>query len=158
MRRQAAIFLVNQLTPCDRVSVTTFNSAVLTPIPSTHPTDAQSGSRALLSRSSPSRKTALHPGWAEGSRQVGRHPIADGINRVVLLSDGIATLGLTDPKAIADQVRGLARRGVSTTTMGVGDDFNEELMEAMARAGGGNYYYIESPRRLPSIFRAELRR
>ena len=101
-------------------------------------------------------KTALHPGWVERGRQVLSHLIADGINRVVLLSDGKANLGLTDPEAIADEVRELARQGVGTTTMGVGDNFNEDLMEAMARAGGGNYYYIESPDQLPMIFQAEL--
>ena len=57
---------------------------------------------------------------------------------------------------IATDVNRLAREGVSTTTMGVGDDYNEDLMEAMARSGDGNYYYIESPKQLADIFQTEL--
>jgi Ca-activated chloride channel family protein len=40
--------------------------------------------------------------------------------------------------------------------MGIGDDFNEDLMEAIARSGDGNYYYIQTPEQLPSIFANEL--
>jgi len=41
--------------------------------------------------------------------------------------------------------------------MGLGDDYNEDLLEAMARSGDGNYYYIESPKQLPDIFQTELK-
>ena len=50
----------------------------------------------------------------------------------------------------------LSRHGVSTSTLGVGDEFNEDLLEAMARSGDGDYHYIESPSQLPSLFAAEL--
>ena len=153
--RRAAAFTVNQLLATDRVSVTTFNSAVRTIVPNVQVTNR----KAIVSQIEgveTEGKTALHPGWVEGRRQVLTHLIPDGINRVLLLSDGLANLGLTDADAIADEVRELASQGVGTTTMGVGEDFNEDLMEAMARAGGGNYYYIASPDQLPVIFQAEL--
>jgi Ca-activated chloride channel family protein len=79
------------------------------------------------------------------------------LNRVLLLSDGLANVGETNPDAIATDVNRLAREGVSTTTMGVGDDYNEDLMEAMARSGDGNYFYIESPQQLADIFQSELK-
>ena len=75
---------------------------------------------------------------------------------MLLLSDGLANVGVVDPNTIAAEARGLAARGVGTTTMGVGDDYNEDLMEAMARAGDGRYYYIESPAQLVDIFQTEL--
>ncbi|NES80666.1 MAG: VWA domain-containing protein [Moorea sp. SIO2B7] len=78
------------------------------------------------------------------------------MNRVILLSDGLANRGQTNPDAIASDVYGLAQRGVSTTTMGVGRDYNEDLMELMAKSGDGNYYYIESPDQLPDIFQMEM--
>jgi Ca-activated chloride channel family protein len=76
---------------------------------------------------------------------------------VLLLSDGLANVGETKPDAIATDVNRLAREGVSTTTMGLGDDYNEDLLEAMAQSGDGNYYYIESPRQLPDFFQTELK-
>ena len=153
--KEAAIFTVKTLLPTDRVSVTTFNSHVKTIVPSGFVTDTKSIVREI-ERVGTEFMTALHPGWVEGGRQVLSHLIGDGINRIVLLSDGKTNKGLTDSAAIADDVRGLARRGVSTTTMGVGEKFNEDLLESMARAGGGNYYYIESPDQLPKFFQAEL--
>src|SRR5262249_19875682 len=67
-----------------------------------------------------------------------------------------ANVGETNPDAIATDVNRLARQGVSTTTMGLGDDYNEDLLEAMAQSGDGNYYYIESPKQLADIFQTEL--
>ena len=107
--------------------------------------------------SKPRNGTALHSGWQEGASQVRQHLLPAGLNRVLLLSDGQANVGETNPDAIATDVNRLTREGVSTTTMGVGDDYNEDLMETMARSGDGNYYYIESPQQLADIFQTELK-
>ena len=85
-----------------------------------------------------------------------QHLNSKHLNRIILLSDGLANVGEINPDVIATDVHGLAERGVSTTTMGVGRDYNEDLMEAMARSGDGNYYYIRSPEQLPSIFSIEM--
>jgi Ca-activated chloride channel family protein len=92
----------------------------------------------------------------QGGIQVSQHLNPEHLNRVILLSDGLANVGETNPDVIASDVNGLTKRGVSTTTMGIGDDYNEDLLEAMARSGDGNYYYIQSPEQLPSIFQQEL--
>src|SRR5262249_38043155 len=83
-------------------------------------------------------------------------PIAGGLNRVLLLSDGLANVGETNADVIATGVKKWSQRGVSSTAMGVGNDYNEDLLEAIARSGDGNYYYIASPRQLPDIFQTEL--
>ena len=153
--REAAVFAVEQLQPTDRVSVTIFDDTVKTIVPNTPATD-RAGVIQLLRGVRPGGSTALHAGWAEGGEQVFRHRIDEGMNRVVLLSDGLANVGLTDPNAIAAEVKALSRKQVGTTTMGVGSDYNEDLMEAMAGAGDGNYYYIEDPRQLPDIFQTEM--
>ena len=153
--RKAAVCAVDRLLATDRVSVTTFNSQVRTIVPNTFVTDKAPIVRQI-EQVTTDTKTALHPGWVEGGRQVREHLIVNGINRVLILSDGIANQGKVDPAAIADEVRELAEKGVSTSTMGVGDKFNEDLLESMARAGGGNYHYIDSPDELPAFFQAEL--
>ena len=153
--RDAAVFAVQELLPTDRVSVTIFDDRIDTIAPNA---PAQNRGRVveMIRGVSPAGSTALHGGWEEGGRQVRQHLLAEGLNRVLLLSDGLANVGKTEPDAIAHDVNRLAREGVTTTTMGVGDDYNEDLLEAMARSGDGNYYYVEGPQQLPTIFLGEL--
>src|SRR5208282_4733639 len=46
--------------------------------------------------------------------------------------------------------------GVSVTTIGVGDNYNEDLMAGLAEASDANYYYVQDTERLPEIFAKEL--
>ena len=154
--REAAIYAVGQLLPTDRLSVTIFDDEVETIVPNAPAAD-KAAIVARLKQVQPDGTTALYAGWKEGAAQVAGHRVKDGLNRVLLLSDGLANVGLADPAAIGVEVKAVTAQGVGTTTLGVGDDYNEDLMEAMARAGDGNYYYVESPRQLPDIFQTELR-
>lgn len=153
--REAAAFAVKQLLPTDRVSVTIFDDVIETIVPGGRAVDKR-GLVRRIEQIQPRRSTNLHGGWAEGGRQAEAGLVSDGVNRVLLLSDGLANTGITDPNTIAAEAAGLAARGVATTTMGVGNDYNEDLLEAMARAGDGRYYYIESPLQLVDIFQTEL--
>ena len=153
--REAATFAVKQLLPTDRVSVTVFDNEVETIVPGGTAAD-KVGLVRRIEQIMPRGSTDLHGGWAEGGRQAEAGLVSGGVNRVLLLSDGLANVGVVDPNTIAAEARGLAARGVGTTTMGVGEDYNEDLMEAMARAGDGRYYYIESPAQLVDIFQTEL--
>ena len=153
--REAAVFVVQELLPSDRVSVTVFDDQVQTLAPNA-PAEDKGRLADMIQRIRPGNTTALHGGWKEGATQVGQNLVPGGLNRVLLLSDGLANVGQTDPDAIASDVNRLAREGVSTTTLGLGDDYNEDLLEAMARSGDGNYYYIESPRQLADTFQTEL--
>jgi Ca-activated chloride channel family protein len=153
--REAAAFAVKQLLPTDRVSVTLFDDQVETIVPGGPAADKPALVRRI-EQIQPRGSTDLHGGWAEGGHQAEAGLISGGVNRVLLLSDGLANVGVVDPNTIAAEARGLAARGVGTTTLGVGDDYNEDLMEAMARAGDGRYYYIESAAQLVDIFQTEL--
>lgn len=153
--KQAAGFAVEQLQDRDRVSVTIYDDRVETIVPSTIATNKAE----ILRRIEQIRhrgSTALHAGWVEGGMQVSQHLNSQHLNRIILLSDGLANCGETNPDVIATDVRGLCDREVSTTTMGVGKDYNEDLLEAMASSGDGSYYYIESPDQLPEIFAQEI--
>jgi len=154
--REAAVYAVQQLLPTDRVSVTIFDDKIQTIVPNTTAED-KGRIVELIQSAHPGGSTNLHGGWKEGGEQVGKNLVAGGLNRVLLLSDGLANVGETNLDAIATAVNRLAKEGVSTTTMGLGDDYNEDLLEAMAQSGDGNYYYIESPKQLPDIFQTELK-
>jgi Ca-activated chloride channel family protein len=153
--RKAASFAVENLLPCDLISVVLFDDRIETLVPSTLATDKQAilkKIRHVHSRGS----TALHGGWVEGGTQVSQYLNDEQLNRVIVLSDGLANVGETRPDVIATDVHGLAQRGVSTTVLGIGEDYSEDLMEAMARSGDGNFFHIESPDQLPDIFETEL--
>src|SRR5215471_13472060 len=98
--REAAVYAVQQLLPTDRVSVTIFDDKVETIVPSTL---GENKGRIveLIQRVHPGGSTALHGGWQEGARQVRQHLLPAGLNRVLLLSDGLANVGETNPDAIA---------------------------------------------------------
>jgi len=153
--RKAAVYAVEQLLPEDRVSLTIFDDKVKT-LAASAPAVDKKRLVDLINRVEPAGSTALHAGWQEGARQVQGHLVPGGLNRVLLLTDGLANVGETNPDSIASDVKHFAIRGISTTTMGVGNDYNEDLLETMSRSGDGNYYYIESPQQLGDIFQTEL--
>ncbi|HEX4612511.1 MAG TPA: VWA domain-containing protein [Urbifossiella sp.] len=152
--KEAATFAVRELGPADRVSVTVFDDRVETIVP--NGVADKSRVAALIAAVTPRGSTALHGGWAEGAAQVKGGLVAGGLNRVLLLSDGLANVGESRPDVIATDVHRRARDGVGTSAVGLGADYNEDLLEAMARSGDGNYYYVESPAQLPALFAAEL--
>lgn len=153
--REAARFAVENLLPCDRISVVLFDDRIETLVPSTLATDKNT-LREQLSQIHSRGSTALHAGWIEGGVQVGQYLNPNQLNRVIVLSDGLANVGETRLDAIASDAHGLAQRGVSTTTLGIGDDYSEDMLGAIARSGEGNFVHIESPDQLPDIFETEL--
>lgn len=153
--KAAACYAVQQLLRSDRVSVTIYDDHVETIVPSTLATNKAHILRQI-EQIQTRNSTALHAGWAQGGLQVSNYLNQKHLNRVILLSDGLANVGETNPDVIGSDVRKLAAQSVSTTTMGVGNDYNEDLLEAMASSGDGNYYYIESPEQLITIFQAEM--
>ncbi len=153
--KQAIAYAIQQLLPSDRLSLTLFDTQVETKIPSTLATDKQKLLETVkLIRSGSS--TALHDGWVQGGIQVSEYLNHDHLNRVILLSDGLANVGETNPDVIASDVHGLMKTGITTSALGVGRDYDEDLLEAIARSGDGNFFHIASPEDLPQIFETEL--
>jgi Ca-activated chloride channel family protein len=81
---------------------------------------------------------------------------SDGNRRVLLLTDGQANEGITDPQRLVQLAGGQAAAGITTTTLGFGDGFSEELLTAMADAGRGAGYFIASAEDAPAAFATEF--
>jgi Ca-activated chloride channel family protein len=154
--RKAARFLAGELTGRDRLAIVSFDDEVTVVVPSTPVTDPQPFIAAINTIHS-GGSTALFDGWRAGATQVAEHLDPGAMNRVLLLSDGQANQGLTDTDQIAAKVAGLTQRGISTSAFGLGDDFDEDLMGAMAAAGDGTLAHIESPSQLADLYASELR-
>jgi len=103
--------------------------------------------------------TNLSDGWLTGCDQLSNGMANGGrarIRRALLLTDGLANMGIVDPGELMTHAGELRRRGISTTTVGVGEGFDEVLLSGMAEAGGGNFQYIGRPSELPAFFAEEL--
>jgi Ca-activated chloride channel family protein len=98
----------------------------------------------------------LHGGWLKGAETLAPLTSNEYVCRVILLSDGQANEGLTSEIQIAAQVKDLALAGVTTTTVGIGEGFNESLMTKMANAGQGNAWYGQRVEDLKESFDAEI--
>lgn len=153
--RQALRFLVDQTDLHDYLSIITFDNDVSTLLPAAHVTnkDALKGQIGAISDGG---STNLSGGMIAGYREVRRHQAKERVNRVLLMTDGQANVGVTNPAALTAKVKELQARGMQISTLGVGDDFNEDLLTAMADAGGGNFYYIQNPDEIPQLFAREL--
>ena len=101
--------------------------------------------------------TNLSAGWLKAF-ELARQGIVDGVNRIVLLTDGHANAGLTDSGALAAMVRSGAESGVSTTCIGFGAGFNEDLLQALGREGRGNYWYVERDDQMAGVFEGGMPR
>ena len=153
--RKAARFLAGELTARDRLAIVAFDNEVTLVMPSTPVSDPLPFIAAINTIHS-GGSTALFDGWLAGATEVANHLDPAGLNRVLLLSDGQANEGLSDPKQIANKVTGLTARGISTSSFGLGDGFDEDLMGAIASAGDGTLAFIESPAQLADLYASEL--
>jgi Ca-activated chloride channel homolog len=154
--KQAAMQLIDQLSPQDNLALVEFDDRVNVLFPSQHVVD-RDALKAQVQRIEPGGSTALYAGVEAGGNQLLKiESKSERISRVILLSDGLANVGPSSTSALKGLGRSLSRQGISVTTIGVGDDYNEDLMSGLAEASDANYYYVQDAEKLPEIFAKEL--
>lgn len=104
----------------------------------------------------PGGSTNLHAGLMLGFREVDKHFDVRRNNRVILLTDGMANVGVTDPDRIAAGAKAYNDRGVYLSTIGLGFVFNDALLSQLARQGEGAYHFIDSAEEMDKVFREEV--
>jgi Ca-activated chloride channel family protein len=155
--QRAAGHVLDLLDERDRVAVVAYDDQVNLIAASERMTERARGDlKRRIDELRPGGWTDLSGGWLTGCHEVADHLAEQGVNRALLLTDGLANRGITDIEELMHHARELRKRGVSTSTFGVGLDFNEQLLEALAEQGGGHFYYIERPDQIPDVFRREL--
>ncbi len=153
--RQAAMGLVDQLAPGDFFSLIAYSDRAEVLVPAQVPEDKEAV-KSRISRICAGGSTALYAGVELGAKELQKHLADRRINRVILLSDGLANIGPSSTQDLRQLGHALSERGISVTTIGVGDDYNEDLMAGLAEASDANYYYVKDTERLPEIFAKEL--
>jgi Ca-activated chloride channel family protein len=147
LARQAIDAAIASLTHGDRFAIVAYDNQVDVVWPSS-PVSAssRSGASRALATVDARGSTNLFEGWMTGCAQVAANQGGPaGMHRVLLMSDGLANQGVTDREELVRHAGELWRRGVATWTFGFGADFDEDLMDRLAVAGGGQSYYVESP-------------
>ncbi|MGZ4115882.1 MAG: vWA domain-containing protein [Bacteroidia bacterium] len=158
--KEALKYIINQLDSRDVLSIVLYDSDVEVFLQPQRLEDRKE-LLARVEKIASGSSTNLEGGIRKGYELVKNSKKLIGsemINRVLLLSDGLANVGMSDPESLSALTRDFFEKDrISISTFGVGNDYNENLMARMAMQGGGLYYFIHSPEKLPSIFNEELK-
>jgi len=157
LARTAVERALQLLHPEDRFALVVYDNVVDVLMEST-PATANARQEALrrLAGIEARGSTDLASGWLHGCEQVARFVESQVIGRCLLLTDGLANHGIIDHDVLAQHARELRERGVVTSAFGVGADFDEQLLQRMAAAGAGHFYFIEQAVQIPDLLASEL--
>jgi Mg-chelatase subunit ChlD len=154
--REALTVLAQQLHAQDRVSVVAFARTARLWV------DNLAGDRAgeLIERVgnlSPDGGTNLEEALNLAYKTASSHFLNGGLNRVVLLTDGAANLGDSDPASLTRKVEEWRKRGIALDCFGIGwEGLNDDLLEVLSRHGDGRYGFLNKPEETSSQFAAQL--
>ncbi|MDJ0568159.1 MAG: VWA domain-containing protein [Pleurocapsa sp. MO_192.B19] len=152
---KAAEQLVDFLQPEDYLSVVIYDDVAETVILPQLVTEKKT-IKAAIKKIRARGLTNLSGGWLMGCDQVKSQQTSQQLNRVLLLTDGLANRGIVAPPVLVNTAKEKAEAGIMTTTLGFGNGFNEDLLIDMAEAGGGNFYFIQSGDDAANVFNIEM--
>ncbi len=153
--RQAAHEAVRRLAADDIVSLIVYDNGVQVLVSAGRVGDGEALHTAIAGLRA-GGGTALHDGVVAGADELRKHIEGGYTHRVVLLSDGQANVGPQTPEALGSLGARLVREGISVTTVGLGLDYNEDLMARLARRSDGNTYFVARADDLERVFAEEL--
>lgn len=154
--KNCASRIVTALQDGDRIAVIAYDNRVDIAVPAM---TVSAGRRRILDAINAIRvggTTNMHAGWIAAAEAAATGLSSAILTRLMILSDGNANAGLVDVAEFSSQAAALAGKGIATTTIGLGNDFNEDLMSSIARSSGGQATYGETAEDLWPSFEAEL--
>jgi len=149
--KETASKIAKNLTDTDEIAIVAFASHVETVLERTSAANKEKV-LAAISRLRATTMTNMSGGFMQGLRQVNEK--FKGVKRIMLLTDGMANEGIKDHEELVGMVKGRDSSG-TLSTFGFGTDCDQELLADMAKAGGGNYYFI-SEADIKNVFAREL--
>ncbi|MEM9892283.1 MAG: von Willebrand factor type A domain-containing protein [Actinomycetota bacterium] len=148
--------LVNELEPRDQIAIVTYSDGADVLLAPTSVEESDVILDAIDSLAT-TGSTNLEAGLQRGYDLADQAYVDGGINRVILASDGVANVGLTDPDGLAQLIRDDADRGIQLVTVGVGmGNFSDVTMEQLADQGDGFYAYVDTPAEADRLFADDL--
>ena len=153
--RAAAARLVSQLANGDVLTVVTYGRSASTIVESQELGADRSDVLAAIARISTSGNTCMSCGMEQAYTLLSDSP-SGHVRRAVVLSDGQANQGITTPSGLAILASRAGDEGAVTATIGLGSDYNEELMSEVAIAGTGAYYFMPDAAAMALILEREF--
>jgi len=153
--KQAATLAVERLNSEDILSIITYDTGVEVVVPSTKLTNKAQVIKAIQ-QIQPNGSTALFAGVSQGAAEIRKFMDKNKVNRVILMSDGLANVGPQSPSELGQLGMALGREGMSVTTIGLGLGYNEDLMTQLAGYSDGNHAFVENAADLATIFQYEF--
>ena len=147
--------MIDRLSAEDHFSLVAYDNNVDVVVPATKASNKE-WLKARVKSIRSGGMTALYDGWSSAAAEAAKNVTKQSVSRVLLLSDGQANEGLTDQDEIASHCNQMASVGVSTTTYGLSENFNENLMSAMAKSGKGMAHYGQTADDLADPFQSEF--
>ncbi|WP_373488367.1 von Willebrand factor type A domain-containing protein, partial [Blastomonas sp.] len=146
--------LADQLRADDQVSIVTYSGRVgLLLAPTNNKAFVKQAVDCMFASGATAGGAALDLAYSTARA----HYLDNGINRIILATDGDFNVGVSDPEAIKAMVAKQRDSGVTLTTLGFGTgNYREDLMESIADAGNGNYAYIDSAMEAQKVLADEL--
>ncbi len=153
--KQGLDAMVDELRADDLVSLVTYSdeaAVVLEAVPASDQVFLRDTFAAIRASGS----TNLYDGLFTALRIAADHQSPDLQNRVVFLSDGLATTGLESAAKIRGLAESYARQGIAITTIGVGENFDVGVMRSLGEVGAGNFYFLANPADVAEVFTDEV--
>jgi Ca-activated chloride channel homolog len=147
--------MIDKLLDEDRLAIVEFDDQVTVDAPLSATLD-RPRLHAIIDTLQPRGSTDIFDGLQQGFRLLGDAPPSERQNRVIFLSDGLATAGNTSQTDILAMAASRVKLGIGLTTIGVGNDFDVGLMRGLAEQGAGNFYFLEDPTAATEVFSEEL--
>lgn len=155
--RTAAAALVNKLSNGDLVGLFSFSDDVQERMPLTNlSASTRPAFATAISSLTPSGGTNLFEGLRSGERAVFAAPTTHPVKRIVVISDGQANVGPTSPDVLGALAARGAEHGIQVTSVGVGLDYDETTLNALAVRSSGRLYHMSEPRELTAILQQEM--
>lgn len=157
--KEAALGLAKRLTKRDRLTVVSFASDIIVHLDAVRVTkDNTAKIRKEITRLETRGMTNLSGGWFAGAECAARIAEEDPrmTPRIIILSDGHANEGITEPAELREHAGELKSRGVLTSTLGIGDGYDEQLLRGIAESGGGRLHDAELTGEISAVLLGEV--
>ncbi|EIJ44061.1 uncharacterized protein containing a von Willebrand factor type A (vWA) domain [Beggiatoa alba B18LD] len=151
----AAKMAVERLRENDILSIVTYDTEIDVVLPATKAVDKNSIYK-IIDKITVGSSTALYGGVQRGAKELNKFLTRNQVNRLILVSDGLANVGPSTPEELGTLGAQLSQSGISVTTIGLGLGYNEDLMTRLAQQSEGSHSFVENANDLTRIFNYEF--